>query len=248
MTRPSPWTALLPTLVLAACARPGAASPPVPAFQPADTGQVTVNGRASVNVPSDRASVRFAVETEASSAAAAVTANAERMDAAVRALRGVLGDRGTLETSGYSLSPVYSRPPSNSGGESRIASYRALNHVQVTAHDVEMVGALLDAAVGAGVNRVAGISFFASDTREARLEALRMATERAREEAAVLADALGVPLGPPLQVHSSTDQPGPRQDMVLMRAEAAVATPIEAGEQSVTANVSITYRLGAGTR
>lgn len=247
MTRPTPWAAILPALVLAACARPGVASPPAPILQPSDTGQITVNGRASVEVAADRARVRFAVETEAPSAAGAVTQNAERMDAAIRALRSVLGDRGTLETSGYSLSPVYSRPPTNTGGEPRIASYRALNHIEVTAHDVQMVGTLLDAAVGAGVNRVAGISFFASDTREARLEALRMATERAREEAEVLAEALGVPLGPPLQVHSSTDQPEMvRQDMIMMRSEAA-ATPIEPGEQSVSASVNITYRLGAGT-
>lgn len=242
------WTSFLAAAAFLACAQPGAAHPPVPTVQAADTGRVSVNGRASVSVPTDRARVRFAVETEAPSAAEAVGSNADAMDAAIRALRGVLGDDGTLETSGYSLSPVYSRPSSGSGEQRTIVAYRALNHVEVTAHDVQRVGALLDAAVAGGVNRVAGISFFASDTEQARLDALRRATESARAEAEVLADALGVALGPPLQVNSSTEQPGFRREVAMMSMDQATPTPIEAGEQEVTVHVSITFRLGPGGR
>lgn len=239
---------LLSAAAFLACAQPGAAHPPVPAVQAADTGRVSVSGRASASVPTDRARVRFAVETEAPSAAEAVGSNADAMDAAIRALRRVLGENGTLETSGYSLSPVYSRPAPASGEQPKIVAYRALNHVEVTAHEVERVGALLDAAVAGGVNRVAGISFFASDTEQARLDALRRATESARAEAQVLADALGVALGPPLEVSSSTEQPAFRREMAMISMDQATPTPIEAGEQQVTVHVSITYRLGPGGR
>src|SRR5690606_32777338 len=148
-------------------------------------------------------------------------------------MREVLDGRGSLETSGYNLNPVYRQPPRDEGGEPRIVAYRAQNHVVVTLTDVDRVGRVLDAAVAARINRVASLSFYAEDTRPARLEALTLATERAAEEAQVLARALGVPLGVPLQVHTSTDMPMPRAEM-MMRADAAMAsTPVEAGEQEV---------------
>jgi uncharacterized protein len=249
----SRWSPALGALLLTAACAPALAETapaPAPAFraaavQTADTGTVSVNGVARVKVPVDRARVRFAVETEAPSAAEAVRQNATRMDGAITALRRAMGDAGSLETSGYNLSPIYRQPPRDEGGEPRIVAYRAQNHVVVTLTDPDRVGGVLDAAVEAGVNRVAGLSFYAEDTRAARLDALRQATERAREEAEVLAEALGVPLGAPLQVHTSTDLSIPRSEAIMMRADMAQAsTPVEAGEQEVVASVSITYRLG----
>jgi hypothetical protein len=235
-------------LTSVACAPARAEAPPTPYLvQAADTGTVTVTGNARVSVASDRARVRFAVETEAATAAEAVSTNAEHMDRAITALRSAMEDAGSLETSGYSLSPVYRQPPRDQGGEPRIAGYRALNHIVVTLTDVERVGAVLDAAVAAGVNRVAGLSFYAEDTRPARLEALRQATAEARAEADVIAAALGVPLGPALRVQTSSDMPQLREEMMMRAADmAAVSTPVEAGEQEVRASVSITYRLGGG--
>lgn len=211
----------------------------------ADTGFVSVTGTARVRVAADRARVRFAVETEAPTAAQAADRNAEQMDQAVRAVRDAAGPEGSIETAGYNINPVYRQPPRDQGGEPRIVAYRATNQLVVTLTDVDRVGTVLDAAVAAGINRVAGLSFYAEDTREARLEALRRATEHAREEARVLAEALGVSLGDPLEVHTSTDMPSPRNEVMMRSADVMQAsTPIEAGEQDVVASVSIRYRLG----
>ena len=73
-----------------------------------------------------------------------------------------------------------------------------------------------------------------------------MAVARAREQAATIAAALGHELGPALEVRGGSALPRPGPEMGLMfRAEAAqVATPIEAGDQTVTATVTIKYALG----
>ena len=246
---------LLSLALMSACA-PARAATPVASAAPfatraeaapaPDTGTVVVTASARIDVPVDRARARFAVETEAKTAAEAVAANAARMASALEAMRAALGGAGTLETSGYSLNPVYAQPPRGSGGQPTIAGYRALNYLEVTVEDVDLVGGVLDAAVEAGINRVADLSFYAEDTREAHLAALREATARAREEAQVLADALGVPLGSPLRVTSSSQSPGPRRELMRSFDAAAVATPIEGGDQTVTASVTITYRLGGG--
>lgn len=246
------WRPTLGVVVLTlACAPARAEMPPAAtdlravASAAVDTGSVSVTGTARVRVPADRARVRFAVETEAPTAAQAADRNAEQMDQAVRAVRDAIGSAGSIETVGYAINPVYRQPPRDEGGEPRIVAYRATNQLVATLTDVERVGTVLDAAVAAGINRVAGLSFYAEDTREARLEALRRATEQAREEARVLAEALGVPLGAPLEVHTSSDMPMARNEIMMRSADMVQAgTPVEAGEQEVTASVSIRYRLG----
>lgn len=254
--------ALMPALALCAfvatgCA-PAAASPP-PATTPpmtnsatpeldaaADTGVVRVSSTARIEVPTDRARLGFAMETEGSSAADAADKNAAQLNAVLAAVRPIVGDEGTVETSGYNLSPVYSTP--ERGGTQRITGYRIQNSVQVTLTDVDRVGQVLDAAVRAGANRVSELSFFASDPRPARLLAIRRATEQAREEAEALAGALGQQLGAPLDVNVSGGV-GPRESLQFRGAAMAMAdTPIEAGTQAVSVTVNLTFRLEGGAR
>lgn len=217
----------------------------VQVLQEAGPAFVEVSAVGRVDATTDRAVVRFAVETEATDAAEASQENARRMDAVLQAVR-ELGVEGTeLETSGYQLSPIYRRPAQ--GGTQEIAGYRAQNFVEVTLDDVDAVGRVIDAAIGAGANRIAGLTFTARDTRPARLEALRIAVERAREEAETMAAALGVPLGPPLEVRTGGETDPPRPMMMRMEAaQADVSTPIEAGDQTVTAHVTVRYRLQTG--
>jgi hypothetical protein len=221
---------------------PGTGSPaPVPAV---DTGFVDVSASARISVPTDRARIVFAVETEGTDAGQAVQANADRMDAVLRALRELDVEGYDVETTGFQLRPLYERPED---GVQRIRGYRALNNVSVTVDDVESVGRIVDAAVDAGANRVTRLSFEASDTEEARREALRQAVEEARAEARVMAEALGMELGTPLEVRGGADRPQPPRPMaeMAMRADAQASTPVEAGDQVVSASVNIRYRLVA---
>jgi uncharacterized protein YggE len=146
-----------------------------------------------------------------------------------------------VETAGYGLNPVYSRP--EPGGAQVIVGYRAQNEVLVTLEDVERVGAVLDAAVRAGANRVAELSFFAADTRSARLDAIREATSRAREEAEVLAAALGGTLGAVVEVGVSGASPFPEVARFRAAEMAMADTPVEPGSQAVTVTVNVTFRL-----
>lgn len=234
-------------VALAACAPSPASSVAVapsqaPAAAAPDTGFIHVNGTGVVSVEPDLARVSFAVESEAPDAQSAVRDNAERMGAVIAALRDTDGDV-EIETHGYSLQPRYTRPSPDTG-ERRIAGYTALNHVRVTVDRIDGVGTLIDAATGAGANRVASLSFGASNLDEANREALRLAVEDARDQATTIARALGVPLGPALEVRTGSQQTPMFEESRMTMAMAAADTPIEAGEQTVRVTVSIRYRLG----
>lgn len=230
-------TILAVLLLTAATARPSSA-------QEAESPYIEVGGTAEVSVPADQAQISFSVETEAETARDAARQNADRMDAVLRALRGTEVPGLELETHGYTLQPRYRRP-SREGGTPEIDGYRAVNHVRATTPTVDAVGRLIDAAVGAGANRIASLSFQAVNTEDARLEALRMAVEKARTEARTIAEALGVTLGSPIQVRGGAESPSPRP-MAFEQMEMARAadTPVEPGEQTVRASVTVRYGIG----
>jgi uncharacterized protein YggE len=186
------------------------------------------------------------VETEAPTAADATEENARRMDAVITAVRETGIPGLDIETFGYVLRPEYQVSREGTGVRS-ISGYRVQNNVKVTLEDVDATGRVLDQAVAAGANRVADLQFEASDTRAARREALQVAVARAREQAEAIASAMGVGLGVALEVQGGANAPDPRSlGGIMVRAAAEVATPVEAGEQVVTASVTIKYRIREG--
>ncbi|MDH3227418.1 MAG: SIMPL domain-containing protein, partial [Thermoleophilia bacterium] len=203
---------------------------------------IEVSGQATVELPADQAEISFAMETRAPDATAASTANADQMARVFAALRNG-GFRGLeLETFGYSLQPEYA---TNDQRVRSIVGYVAYNNVRVTISDVEAVGRLIDVAVAAGANRVASIAFSASDTEAARTQALSAAVRNARGQAEAIAAALGYALGAPLEIRGGAQRPTPIMFEAMRSVQAqAATTPIEAGSQTVDANVTIRFALG----
>jgi len=205
---------------------------------------IEVSGVATVSVPADQAQVSFAMETRGETAEAAATTNAEAMDRVLAALRGGNLPGLDLSTFGYSLQPQYATDPNR---VRTIVAYVASNNVSGTVTDVDVVGRLIDLAIRAGANRVASITFSASDTEPARAQALAEAVGNARAEANVIAESLGYRLGAPLEIRGGAQRPIPRPMQFSAErtmAVQAVPTPIEAGDQTVSANVTIRFALG----
>lgn len=241
------WALLVLASALAVACAPATAQPlPIPSPpQEEGEGTIRVTGQARIQVPVDRVSISFGVETESESAREASSLNAARMAAVVDALRNAGIPGVEIETYGYSLNPEYRYPNREEPSRQTISGYRAANHIRVTIPDVGSAGEILDAGIGAGANRVVNLQFQAADTREARLQALRDAVSTAQEEARTIADAMGVALGPPLEV-SGGASPGEPRELARTRVMAEmgpIQTPIEPGLQTVSANVTIVYRI-----
>lgn len=74
-------------------------------------------------------------------------------------------------------------------------SYRATDAIEVHVHDLKRVGAVIDSALAHAITGISPIQFKATDVSEAQEAALREATERARRQAAAIAEASGGKLG-----------------------------------------------------
>jgi uncharacterized protein len=207
---------------------------------------ITVNATGTVERDPEQGVALLAVESEANNARAAADANARKMTELVAALRrGGLTDR-QIRTVSYELRPEYER--GERGAEPRrIASYRAINMVQITVDTVARLGGIIDAAIASGANRVASIRFQLRDPHAAHLEAVQIAVRNARREAEAVAQAAGQRLGPPININTGGFQPPPPMPMYRMdameMAAAQAATPVESGTLAVTAHVNVVFRI-----
>ncbi len=208
---------------------------------------IRVSATGEARTPPDRAWADFGVETEAATASQAADQNARKMEAVITALVRAGVARENVRTSDFNVFPVYDQLRDGTG-EPRIRGYRASNVVTAQTDEVRRVGPLVDAALAAGANRIQGVRFGMRDPDRARDVALRDALRRARAEAAVLAEGMGVRLGRVLDVSTSTAPPAPFPVMYRMQAQmadaAASATPIEPGQQTVNATVTVVFEIG----
>jgi uncharacterized protein len=214
----------------------------------AEVRTIRVGGVGEIRAEPDLATVQFAVETTGATAQEAGQANAAVMDRVIRALVEAGVRREDIRTSGYSLYPEYAPQPRGAEAEPpRIRGYRASNQVSVRTPDLPGVGRLIDLGLEAGANRMSGVFFELRDAQQAQSEALGRAVADARRAAETMAAALGVTLGPVLDASTQADPIRPLYRVgaadMMVRQEAAMATPIEPGEQTVRATASLVFRI-----
>ncbi len=229
-------------MMLALIAPAPAMAQATPQSTPVPTIEVT--GSAEVRANPDRATMDVAVETHAETAAKAASANARLSQKVADALKGALGTNGRIQTGSYTLMPDYRSRPGEV--EARIVGYRSVNTVTVETTALDRVGALIDAAIGAGANRVDSVSFTMRDQSAARNEAIAKAAGDAMGQARALAAALGVKLKRVLRASTSAE-PRPIRFMSMAAARFAAApsepTPISPGQITVPATVNLTYEI-----
>lgn len=202
---------------------------------------ITVVGAGEASAAPDMAMLNIGVETEGATAGEALRKNSAQMEATVKSLKDAGVDRKDIQTSNLSVGAKYDY--SRNDGPPRIIGYEARNAVTVKIRDVAKAGTIIDKTVSVGANRLDSISFGFTDPKSLANKARKAAVEDAKERAALYAGAAGVTLGPVLQIsESSSEAPGPRP-MVARMAESAKAVPIEIGESSISASVTVIYAI-----
>jgi uncharacterized protein YggE len=240
-----PGIALLALLLLSSlAAAPAAAQKEAMSSSPIPVLTVSADGES--RAAPDEATVRLGVSAQAPTAREVqdqVNRIAGAILEAVRRL-GIPADH--IQTSELNLGPVYGQDRTGSEvQEPRIVGYQSSNVVSVQVEQLDKVGPVIDAGLGAGANRLEGVAFGLRDDRKARAEALTRAVEEARGKADALARALKVRLVRILEVSeggiSVMPQPFVRGRMAMETAMAD--TPVSAGQVGVTASVTVRWEI-----
>jgi len=205
--------------------------------------EIRVTGAATREIEPDQAELDLGVVTQAQTARSAAEINAGKVDTVLDALRAELGPDAKLETIRYVVRPNYDRQ--RGGGDPTITSYSASNVVRATALPIDAVGRLIDAATTAGANKVERLVFTVQDAETERLFALADAAKQARRKANAIAEALGLRITNVASVEEGASaSPGQYQARaMMMQADEAVATPIEAGTLEIHASVTLRVRV-----
>ncbi len=217
----------------------------VSAADTSDDRTITASGTGSVIGTPDRAQISLAVETENIDVKAAQAENAAIMTKVMDALKAAGIPKDALKTTGYNIYPVYDDSKFPIG--QKIKAYRVTNTLTVTLHDVSRTGEVIDIGVANGINQANSIQFLLSDEQAQvlRTEALKEATARAAADAQTVATALGVNI-----TAVKTVDVGQGYTPVLFQnyarsdsASGVAPTPIQPGDVTVTATVSVTYLI-----
>ena len=214
-----------------------------------DTGNdhvIHASGTGNIIGTPDRAQVTFSVQTENTDVKVAQAANAQQMNTVINALVSAGIPRDALKTTGYNIYPVYDEIKTPFG--QKVKDYRVTNTLTVTLHDVNRTGEVIDIAVANGINQADSIQFMLSDelSQVLRTEALQKAVSRARADADTVAAAMGTTVTGVKNAdisggYSPVLFQNYQNDAGAAMKTAAVPTPIQPGDVTVTAQVSITY-------
>ncbi len=232
--------ALLAALALSACA---------PAIAPSSTEAsrtLSVTGTGQVYVTPDIAYLNIGVHTEMPNASDAVSENNAQTAKVIEALKKAGVDAKDIRTSNFSIWSFDKYDPA-SGVATGEKYYAVDNTVYVTVRSLDKLGVLLDTVVRAGANNINSIQFDVADKTKAMQEARAAAVKNATDLAQELAGLAGVSLVEITNINFSESAP------YVVYAEygrggggaapQAAIVPIEPGQMTLTATVSVTYEI-----
>jgi uncharacterized protein len=225
------WTAALCGLTVAAQAQDQKSAP---------AARIVVTGEGNVRAAPDYALISGGVTARAKTAQEAAVADAKLMTAVLAALRDAGIAPQDIQTSRYSIQPVYASSQQNS--EAKLTGFSASNQITAKVSDIAKVGDILDRLIGAGATEIGGVQFLHSDLSKVLDGARAAAVADARRKAQLYAEAAGIRLGGVVWITEETAS-APPYPMFAARSLPAAPTPIAAGEDTLRAQITVGFDI-----
>jgi hypothetical protein len=227
----------------------GAAPPAVTCG--ASTPRLTVQGTGQATSTPDTITAVIGVTQTAPTAAAALSQDNTKADGVVFALTGNGVTRQDIQTTDLTIQAQYAYPK----GVPTVTGYQVSNTITATMHEIKKAGDAIDAVVGAAGNaaQINSISPSFRDPAQVESQARAKAVRQAVRHANAMAQAAGRRLGPVCSLTDNTTPPVANQALngldvpfgAAPVAAGATSTPVEAGTQSESDQVTIVYAVGA---
>lgn len=210
---------------------------------PENLRTLNVNGVGQVYLTPDIAYVNIGVNTQSASASESVATNKEQSNAVIESIKAAGVDAKDIHTTNFS---IWSNPQYDTNGLISGTTYVVDNTVNVTVHNLDSLGDLLDSAISAGANSIYSIQFDVADKSAAVKEARASAVEDAKTQAQELAEAAGLSLVEIQTISFFESTPAAyfegKGGGGGVASEAAVV-PIQPGQLAISVSVSVTYLI-----
>jgi uncharacterized protein YggE len=212
---------------------------------------ITVNGQYKTSMNPDKAEIYLGVETQATTARQSQQDNANIVQAIKSSLYSLGLVSADIETTSYSIYPVYEYPqpcytescPTPSSP--KLVGYKTSHMLKIKASNIDKVGRYLDAAVNAGANDVSSIVFTISDSKRDQLyrQALTEAAKNAKASADAIATGLGTHITGIVSATEGSVSIVPYYRTLAAAPEASSTTDISPGMIEVSASLSVVYEI-----
>ena len=211
---------------------------------PPEARLLTVTGKGKVEAQPDIATIQLSVYVQAATAEEAQNQNNVKMDAVLTAIKALGVAERDIQTQEITVYPIMD----NTKNTQEITGYSATNGITIKLRDVKKSGELVSAATQAGANEITSINFEVLDETAAYRQALSAAVEDANAKAAIMAKAAGADIDGPMTVQEGTsytaDMSGNmRYAAAGMSADSGTTTPVQAGQLTVSAEVTVQFKL-----
>lgn len=202
---------------------------------------ISLNGTGTVKLAPDIVSISTGVESDAAIAKDALAKNNAAMTKVVEELKQSGIEAKDIQTTNFSVEPRYDTRDEDKAP--KLIGYHVNNSVFITLRDISKLGEVLDKIVSLGANSIGGISFGVANREAVENEARKLAMADAIAKAKLYAEAAGAELG---EVMTISEEGGYRpyfEKRAAAPMASAAPVPIEAGTESVSMQVSVTWEL-----
>lgn len=206
-----------------------------------NNGTIEVTGSSSMEVAPNQAVVRISIENTNKDAKVAASENAKIMQNVQSKLLGLAIPKDKMQTVNYNVYPQYS----NRGNNQSITGYSVNNTIAVTVDDIGKLSTVIDTAIAAGANNINSVELGVSNREQYKNQALVGAVNSAKEQAQIVASALGKRIVGVKNIHILNTSFNPIRPYNFALAKSAAAdsesTPIQEGTIQLKASVDATF-------
>lgn len=199
--------------------------------------RLRLEGKGTVKVRPDRATVDMGVVTENKQLKIAQEENAAIMSRVISGLRDMGIPSEDIQTKSYNIMPQYDFIE----GKQVFRGYRVEHMLQVIIRAMARIGEVIDTSVRNGVNQVGNIEFSVSNPSLYYRQALNSAVDDALAKAMTLANKLNIAISkvPVRIVELGYGQESPIVPLTYQAA--APSTPVQTGMVEITALIEAVY-------
>lgn len=221
------------------------------------TNTISVSGEGEVMAVPDIATISFTVQEEAKTVSSAQDKATAKTKTVLAELKKVgIADKD-IKTQNYSSNPKYewqqetivciTTPCPSHPGRQVIVGYQVSQSVSVTVRNLDLVNDAVAALGQSEVSNMYGPNFAIDKEDDLKAEARKIAIEKARTKAEVLARDLGVTLVRVVSFSEGGDYPiyarTIMSDEKVSYGMGGGAPELPRGEEKITSNVTVTYEI-----
>jgi uncharacterized protein YggE len=208
--------------------------------QTVEPPQIVVTGEGVVKATPDQAWVSIGSETRSKISKDAQQRNAEAMTAVIQRIMSFGIQKDAIKTTAIDLQMEFDY----ANGKQTSRGYVARNTVEVRVDELPKLGDVLDAVVNSGATTLHGVRFDVKQRDQLEAAALQMAVKNASAKAQAIALGSSRAVDRILKIEEVSSGGGPvpmMRQMAMARAD--TATPVEAGELEIRAQVRLVVAI-----